>query len=235
MYAEGKKILDPIFQGIEQDKLSDSNLVEKEILGSINDEDIKTVEKLSVKINSLDDPDFLIDSKNQSIKEERKKLKQQLDQIKTQSKISEIIHTCDHRQYLFNALKEAKQRVMIVSPWIRSYAVDQEFLTTLEAALKKKIQIYIFYGIKSSSQQNDPASIRELEKLSNQYKNLRFEKVKNTHRKILVCDNKFGIVTSFNFLSFRADPNLTYRDELGVIIRDSATIEDLFNSGINLA
>jgi hypothetical protein len=64
---------------------------------------------------------------------------------------------------------------------------------------------------------------------------LRFEKVKNTHRKILVCDAEFGIVTSFNFLSFRADPNLTYRDELGLIIRDSATLEDLFNSGMNLA
>ncbi|MCB8750809.1 phospholipase D-like domain-containing protein [Planktothrix agardhii] len=105
----------------------------------------------------------------------------------------------------------------------------------LEETLKKKIQVYIFYGIKSSSQQNNPISIQKLEELSTQYKNLRFEKVKNTHRKILVCDAEFGIVTSFNFLSFRADPNLTYRDELGVIIRDSATLEDLFNSGMNLA
>ncbi|MBK1988525.1 hypothetical protein A0J48_013420, partial [Sphaerospermopsis aphanizomenoides BCCUSP55] len=192
------------------------------------------VEKLSVKINSFNDPDFLTDSKNQSIKEERKKLKQQLDQIKTQSKISEIIHTCDHRHYLFHAFKEAKQRVMIVSPWIRSYAVDKQFFETLEATLSRKIEVYIFYGIKGSSQQNDPNSIKKLEVLSTRYKNLRFEKVKNTHRKILVCDHKFGIVTSFNFLSFRADPSLTYRDELGVIIRDSATIEDLFNSGINL-
>jgi phosphatidylserine/phosphatidylglycerophosphate/cardiolipin synthase-like enzyme len=123
---------------------------------------------------------------------------------------------------------------MIVSPWIRSYAVDQQFFETLEATLSRKIEVYIFYGIKGSSQQNDPNSIKKLEVLSTRYKNLRFEKVKNTHRKILVCDHKFGLVTSFNFLSFRADPSLTYRDELGVIIRDSATIEDLFNSGINL-
>lgn len=234
LYAEGKKILDPIFQEIEQDKLSNDNLVERQILTTINNENIKTVEKLSAKIQSLEDPDFLIDSKNKSIKEERKKLKEELDQIKAQSKISEIIHTYEHRDYLFNTFKEAKQRVMIVSPWIRRYVVDQEFLEMLEATLNRKIQVYIFYGIKGSNQQNDPSSIKKLEELSNKYKNLRFQKVKNTHRKILVCDNKFGIVTSFNFLSFRADPNLTYRDELGVIIRDSATIEDLFNSGINL-
>jgi len=235
LYAEGKKILDPIIQGIEQDKLSNDNLVEEKILNHINDEDIKTVEKLSVKIHSFDDPDFFMESKNQSIKEERQKLKQQLDEIKTQSKISEIIHTYEHRDYLFKALKEAKERVMIVSPWITGYVVDKQFLEMLEETLNRKIKVYIFYGIKSSTQQNNPRSIQKLEDLSTKYKNLMFDKVKNTHRKILVCDSKFGIVTSFNFLSFRADPNLTYRDELGVIIRDSATIEDLFNSGIKLA
>ena len=205
-------------------------------MSPINDEDIKAVERLSVKLHSLDDDaDSFTDSKNQSIKkEERRKLKQQLDQLKTQSKISEIIHTSEHRNYLFKALKEAQQRLMIVSPWITGYVVNQNFLERLKETLKRKIQVYIFYGIKSSSQQNNPISIQRLEELSTQYKNLRFEKVKNTHRKILVCDAEFGIVTSFNFLSFRANPNLTYRDELGVIIRDSATIEDLFNSGINL-
>ncbi|KAB8317058.1 hypothetical protein SD81_027665 [Tolypothrix campylonemoides VB511288] len=236
LYAEGKKILDTIFQEIE-DNLIHDNLVEEQILTPIpiNEEHIKTVEKLSVKIHCLDDPDSLINSKKQSIKEERKKLIQELDYIKTQSKISEIIHTYEHRTYLFNALKEAKQRIMIVSPWITEYAVDENFIKMLEETLKREIQIYIFYGIKNSSQQNSPRAIQKLTELSTYYKNFKFKKLKNTHRKILVCDTKFGIVTSFNFLSFRADPNLTYRDELGVIIRDSATIEDLFNSGIKLA
>lgn len=235
LYAEGKKILDPIFREIDRNKLSECNLLETETLSSINYEDIKTVEKLSVKIHSLNDPDFLIESKNQSNKEERKKLQQQLKEIKAQSKISDIIHTYEHRDYLFKALQKAKQRIMVVSPWIKSYAVDKEFIDNLEVTLKRKVQVYIFYGIKGSSQQNDPRAIKRLEELSDIYPIFRFEKVRNTHRKILVCDVEFGIVTSFNFLSFRADPNLTYRDELGIIIRDSATIEDLFNSGINLA
>ncbi|NEP85848.1 MAG: hypothetical protein F6K18_02875 [Okeania sp. SIO2C2] len=77
-------------------------------------------------------------------------------------------------------------------------------------------------------------SIKQLENLKANYKNLLFDKTENSHRKQIICDDKFAIVTRFNFLSFRADPNLTYRDELGVIIRDKQTIEDLFNSGINL-
>jgi hypothetical protein len=126
LYAGGNKILDPIFKEIEQDKLSHDNLAEGKFLIPINDEHIKAVEKLSVKLHSLDDDaDSFTDSKNPSIKkEERRKLKQKLDQLKTQSKISEIIHTYEHRNYLFKALKEAKQRLMIVSPWITGYVVD---------------------------------------------------------------------------------------------------------------
>jgi phosphatidylserine/phosphatidylglycerophosphate/cardiolipin synthase-like enzyme len=203
-------------------------------LKSINKENAKKVEKLSLKINSFDDPDLLIESKNKVIKEERQKLKQELEQIQIKTKISEIIHTYQHRDYLFKALKEAENRVMIVSPWITGYAVDKSFLEELEKTLNRKIQVDIYYGIKSSNQQNNPRSIQKLEELSEHHRYFQFKKVKNTHRKILVCDSKFGIVTSFNFLSFRADPNLTYRDELGVIIRDKSTIEDLFQSGKSL-
>lgn len=233
LYAEGKKILDPIFQEIKDDKSIDFN-DENKISASINYEDAKTVEKLSLKINSFNDPDLLIETKNKVIKEERQKLKQELEQIQTKSKISEIIHTYQHRDYLFKALREAKNRVMIVSPWITGYAVDKSFLEELEETLNRKIQVDIYYGIKSSNQQNNPRSIQKLEELSECHKHFQFKKVKNTHRKILVCDSRFGIVTSFNFLSFRADPNLTYRDELGVIIRDKSTIEDLFQSGKSL-
>ena len=233
LYAEGKKILDSIFQEIEEDKLIDHN-DKNQILKSINKENAKKLEKLSLKINSFDDPDLLIESKNKVIKEERQKLKQELEQIQIKTKISEIIHTYQHRDYLFKALKEAENRVMIVSPWITGYAVDKSFLEELEKTLNRKIQVDIYYGIKSSNQQNNPRSIQKLEELSEHHRYFQFKKVKNTHRKILVCDSKFGIVTSFNFLSFRADPNLTYRDELGVIIRDKSTIEDLFQSGKSL-
>jgi hypothetical protein len=106
-----------------------------------------------VKLHSLDDDaDSFTDSKNPSIKkEERRKLKQKLDQLKTQSKISEIIHTYEHRNYLFKALKEAKQRLMIVSPWITGYVVDQNFLEMLEETLKKKYRFIFFMESKAQA------------------------------------------------------------------------------------
>ncbi|MGD1806457.1 phospholipase D-like domain-containing protein [Dapis sp. BLCC M126] len=231
-YAEGKKILEPIFQQVEEDKPPQSLV--KEVISHIQEEDIKTVEKLTTKIDSLDDPDNFVETKNNSLKEEIKKLKQELQKIKSQTRISEVVHTYQIREYLLKALKEAKNRLMIISPWIKANVVDKKFLSTLETTLRRKVKVYIIYGIKGSNSQNDDKSIKQLENLKANYKSLEFDKTKNSHRKQIICDDKFAIVTSFNFLSFRADPNLTYRDELGVILRDKQTIEDLFESGINL-
>ena len=42
-------------------------------------------------------------------------------------------------------------------------------------------------------------------------------------------DNKFVVQSSFNWLSFRGDPNKTFRDEAGVYITIPEYIEELFN------
>lgn len=232
LYAEGKKILEPIFQQMEQDKLPES--LGNEVIFSIKDDDIQTVEKLTTKISSLNDPDDFIETKNNSVKQEKQKLQKELKQVQNKTRISEVIHTYQIREYLLKASKEAKNRLMIISPWIKANVVDEKFISTLKDTLKRKVQVHIIYGIKGLKVQNDEKSIKQLENLKANYKNLQFDKTNNTHRKQIICDDKFAIVTSFNFLSFRADPHLTYRDELGVILRDKQTIEDLFKSGINL-
>ncbi|MGK7920487.1 MAG: phospholipase D-like domain-containing protein [Trichodesmium sp.] len=236
LYAEGKKILEPIFQQMEQEQLAENlGNVGNDVIFRIKDDDVQTVEKLTTKINSFDDPDNFMETKNNSLKQEKQKLQKELKQVQNQTRISEVIHTYQIREYLLKALKEAKNRLMIISPWIKANVVNKEFLSTLETALKRKVKVYIIYGIKGSKFQNDHWCIEQLENLQANYKkNFQFEKTENSHRKQIICDDKFAIVTSFNFLSFRADPNLTYRDELGVILRDQVTIEDLFNSGINL-
>ncbi|MBD2385480.1 phospholipase D-like domain-containing protein [Cylindrospermum sp. FACHB-282] len=239
LYAEGKKVLNNILRfdiSNDEEKAELANL-NNQVVGSIRHNDIESVERLSTKINALNQTDSFSNNQTQSINEQRKTLARELNEIKTQSKISEIIHTSEHRKFLFKALKEAKNRVMIISPWIRSNVIDYDFLAKLKDVLNKECQVYILYGIKQRSgggQQNDPAAIRQLETLASDYKNFQFKKVKNTHRKIMVCDDKFGVVTSFNFLSFKADPSLTYRDEVGVVLRDKETIESLFQSGLSL-
>ena len=58
--------------------------------------------------------------------------------------------------------------------------------------------------------------------------------VGNTHRKHLVSDGKFAVVTSFNWLSFRGDPNRKARDELRFLVTEPEDVEKLYRDGIEL-
>jgi len=44
----------------------------------------------------------------------------------------------------------------------------------------------------------------------------------------LVADERFVVVTSFNWLSFRGDPDKPFRDERGLLVTDSAIVEQLY-------
>jgi phosphatidylserine/phosphatidylglycerophosphate/cardiolipin synthase-like enzyme len=51
-----------------------------------------------------------------------------------------------------------------------------------------------------------PQAEKDLKQLADRHKNFRFVYVGNTHRKTLVSDDSFAVVTSFNWLSFKGDP-----------------------------
>lgn len=238
LYARGEKILDAALHYDSEIDLKDieidSSASELSIV-KISKNDVLEIERLGAQLSAINENDSFSKVCNSPKENE---IRKQLKEYKQKTNISEIIHTIEHRDYLFEAFKKSKQRLMIISPWIRSSVIDKNFLTQLEHALKSNILVHILYGIKQRpgfGQQNDSKAIESLEKLTTIYsKNFIFSAVKNTHRKIVICDDLFGIVTSFNFLSFRADPNLTYRDELGVVLRDKKTIDDLYKSGLDL-
>lgn len=119
LYAQGIKVLDNILRYERVDGEEPQTNASIELAPGISKNDAQTIEKLSIRIDALSDPDTVVEFKSNSLNEERKSLNKQLDVLKTQSEISEIIHTGEHREYLDKALKEAKYRVMIVSPWIR--------------------------------------------------------------------------------------------------------------------
>ncbi len=52
----------------------------------------------------------------------------------------------------------------------------------------------------------------------------------NTHEKVLLVDTKYVVITSFNWLSFKGDPKLGFRQETGLYTIDSKTIQANINS-----
>ena len=144
-------------------------------------------------------------------------LKKQLEELQNKQKsANRILNTYDHRPLFLKALKDAQKQVIIVSPWIKRSGVNNEVLLLIEKALQKKVQVVIGYGI-SDEQDSDPKILKQLENMQKKkYGNyLTLVSLNNTHEKVLICDNDFLVITSFNWLSFRGDPKFGFRQETG--------------------
>lgn len=151
----------------------------------------------------------------------------------------------EHPGLLKKALLSSKKRLLIISPWIRHQVVNWEFVASLEALLRQGVDVHIGYGLEdgeggkgTDAARNKmpitPAAEKDLKQLAERYKNFRFVFVGNTHRKTLVSDDAFAVITSFNWLSFKGDPRDKPRDEGGVVIRKKAYVDNEFEKGLSL-
>ncbi len=144
----------------------------------------------------------------------------------------------EHRKYLSRALSEAKKRVLIVSPWIRYEVVDDELVTRFRKLLEGGIELWIGYGItkqggyrSKKKGDGDRDAERKLLRLGDDYPDLfHMTRLGDTHAKVLVCDSRFSIITSFNWLSFRGDEQLEFRDERGYYVGLTEKVNEVFDS-----
>lgn len=144
----------------------------------------------------------------------------------------------EHRKFLVDALNNTRQRLLIVAPWINEHVVNDIFLNNLEALLRRGVKVHIGYGYTDESKANPVMSSRRqrpnitavaaraLGKLHDKYKeNFELKDIGNTHRKILASDERFVIVGSFNWLSFKGSSAEPPIDELGVLLSDPALMK----------
>lgn len=151
----------------------------------------------------------------------------------------------EHPPYLKRALLSSKRRLVIVSPWINDHIVDWPFIASLEALLRSGVEVYIGFGIENADGNGrknaardkpdiTPRAEADLQKLAQKYKNFHFVHVGNTHRKSLVCDDQFAVVTSFNWLSYKGDSRGSPRDERGIVFRKKHHVERLLAEELEL-
>ena len=138
----------------------------------------------------------------------------------------------EHAPLLEQALRESKQRLLIISPWIRAKVVNRSFVRQLENLLKLNVKVFIGYGLgEEDAQMNDSdrRAEQDLKKLAGQYGHFSFIRLGDTHAKILISDRRFIVTTSFNWLSFRGDPNRTFRDEQGMFVGVPELVDERFD------
>nr|BFD89238.1 hypothetical protein KitaXyl93_05980 [Kitasatospora sp. Xyl93] len=144
------------------------------------------------------------------------------------------ISVFEHPDLLDEALTQARQRILIISPWIKNAIITTDFLTKLENRLKRGTTVHIAYGYQDNDTKTDPAAVRKLENLAHRYPaKLTVARLKSTHAKILIFDDTW-IATSFNWLSFRGDPDRTYRMEEGTLVSNRQAADDQYRRYIEL-
>ena len=114
------------------------------------------------------------------------------------------------KDLFYRAFDEAHSDICIVSPWLGNWLLkDNELRNKIEKALKRGVDIKIVYGIGMDKGAKDARAVTS-EKVAEDLKKRWLKKgypgkvklhVSNTHFKLLMCDEKYLIVGSYNFLS----------------------------------
>lgn len=113
-----------------------------------------------------------------------------------------VIQNEAHPLYLIKAFETAESNIYIVSPWVRNIVLEK-YKEFIENALKRGVNIYINYGISNKGKEDiDKDAQRYYNDLKKKYNNLYIHSNTNTHAKILICDDKWVVTGSFNWLSY---------------------------------
>lgn len=117
----------------------------------------------------------------------------------------------DIRPAFFKALEEARQQIIIYSPWINEQVVDDEFLALLQNRVEQGAHILIGYGIERNEHQAErPVPVELLQRLHaiqtpQQTPGILAEWLGNSHAKEIVIDRQVHFNGSHNWLSYRGD------------------------------
>ena len=142
------------------------------------------------------------------------------------------VETYEHPAILRRALEECESRLLLISPWLRAGVIDGDFLVSLEHALERGVDFFLGWGMSAKEEGRGDADkevLRKLTALSKRYGNFHLRRLGRTHAKVLICDRRFIVVTSFNWLSFKGDPKRTFRDERGTMVTIESHIDQQFD------
>ena len=141
---------------------------------------------------------------------------------------------------MFDAISEARRELIIVSPWLRTAAVDEELIAKLDRALKrnKQLKLYIGYGIggqkpspKDPKHHSESSALKRLSSLGKRHQGrVILKNIGNTHQKLVIVDDDQVMITSFNWLSFNPDPRFGVRRETGVMLENREEVRALRES-----
>ena len=157
----------------------------------------------------------------------------ELSEVGAQPRSPEVrpLPVYEHPPLLKRALEQAVERIIVISPWIRRAVVTREFVRAIRQALNRGVRVYVGYGLGESDKnekRRDVEAREELERLAVERELFVFRRLGNTHAKILIMDRSFFVISSFNWLSFKGNPNQTFREEWGTLVAVPSIVDEYF-------
>jgi PLD-like domain len=148
----------------------------------------------------------------------------------------------ESRQIFLAALAQSQQRLILVCPWLTNYAIDNDVQNLIITALDRGVSIDIGWGHLSDVKNNTVPLSKEIllnskarkwggysavnwaYELQTKYPDLLTLKILGTHEKFLVCDNKFAMLGSHNYMTSHTSSS---EREVGIKTDNPEVIEKL--------
>ena len=159
------------------------------------------------------------------------------------------IYDCDHLTIFREAIEEAEKELIIVTPWIRGNE-SKRFVNDIVSALERGVKVTVVYGNKCSNENENDNNDAEVEQILQQlfsgYTNScsglirlgteNYIESRGTNERILVCDSKFVVIGSWNWLSHsyrdycnkhRENRKAQIRQEISIKISEELSISEI--------
>ena len=148
----------------------------------------------------------------------------------------EIIEGIEHLTERDKALENVTKSLIIASGWVSKFVINKDFISKLQNLVDNGVKIRIIYGYKDI--QGFHSSDKESKDILNEFQKINKEEdvkilFKANHSKIIVVDDKYALVGSYNWLSNNRAKNIerslkTYDKNVIKDIKES--IRDIANS-----
>lgn len=217
------------------DKSRNASVAENSLLAAINEADLAVSEaEQSIAAAQDDQPDAEESGDNSQemaltlaqLNSEKAEMAHRLAELERQ--LAEqtngevrLIKTEEHRPLLLEAIDLAESQLTLVSAWIGLDAFDAELCGMLRRAMERGVEVRIAWGLGTrrgpEAERNRIKGEAALDRLRrNIAQELRGRlnvKRAETHEKFIICDARFCVWGSFNWLSYRGAKDRGYRRE----------------------
>lgn len=185
------------------------------------------VKQSSSYIEERQEANYLLEE----IRSDIAKLNEEIQLMKGQAGTIEVLEMHQHRPKLLEALNSAIKEIILISPWMTPTAVDEEVIKAVGNALTRGVDISIGYGFAKLVDTQD-YKLKQEEQVAQKLMliargkkgSLGLFRFNDVHSKVLICDESFMIISSFNWLSFKGDSSRGSRQEHGVLTREKTAL-----------